>query len=59
MNNQNNPLLCRHAKIDKEEERRALPFVIEFVKFAVGFVFIIAVALLALLALGAATAALQ
>jgi len=56
MNNQNNPLLCRHAKIDKEEERRALPFVIEFVKFAVGFVFIIAVALLAL---GAATVALQ
>jgi len=56
MNNQNNPPLCRHAKIDKEEERRALPFVIEFVKFSVGFVFIIAVALLAL---GAATAALQ
>ena len=40
----------------KETERRALPFVVEFVKFATGFAVIIAVALLTL---HVASAALQ
>lgn len=40
----------------RERERRLLPFVVEFVKFATGFAVIIA---LALIALHAAAAAMQ
>ena len=52
MNNlKNNPPADRQAT-----ERRMLPFVVEFVKFATGFAVIIAVALLAL---NVAAAAMQ
>lgn len=34
--------------LDKKTERRALPFVVEFVKFSTGFAVIVAVALLTL-----------
>ncbi len=35
-------------RVRKQSERRALPFVVEFVKFATGFTVIVAVALVAL-----------
>jgi hypothetical protein len=40
--------------MDKDKERRMLPFFIEFVKFSTGFAVIIAVALVALRATSAA-----
>ena len=44
-NGMNNP---RNKESSRARERRALPFVVEFVKFASGFAAIIAVALLTL-----------
>ena len=38
----------------EQKEKRALPFFVEFVKFAAGFAVIVAVALIALHAAGAA-----
>lgn len=44
-NQKNNPPVDRQAR---ETERRPLPFVVEFVKFAAGFAAIVAIALLTL-----------
>ncbi|MFH1178244.1 MAG: hypothetical protein V1711_00755 [bacterium] len=47
-NQKNNKPACRQAGKATEMERRMLPFAVEFVKFFVAFVFIIASALLTL-----------
>lgn len=54
MQNQRNNLSADRQEASREKGRRVLPFLVEFIKFAMGFAVIIATALIALRAAGAA-----